>query len=211
MPGNRKADDQPKAQAPVMDPELQLQILRDLTHSLAEEPNINEVCELVIEGIHRAIGMQRVALLMADRDGQTLVPRKLSGRGTERWRDHLTIAKNGSGILGGLLPENGCFIYRPGTTPGSVNYDRWLGRVPALIGPLRAGNRLVGLFYADNAAGDYTLRATADGVRTLHPERPAVPDPDGRPLGGVRAHTVWLRAELDRWGHPSASRPRAPG
>ncbi len=156
MPGNRKGDDHPKAQAPEMDPELQLQILRDLTHSLAAQPNINEVCELVIEGIHRAIGMQRVALLMADRDGQLLVPRKLSGRGTEGWRDHLTIARNGSGMLGGLLPENGCFIYRPGTAPGSVSYDRWLGRVPALIGPLRAGNRLVGLFYADNAAGDYT-------------------------------------------------------
>lgn len=156
MPGNRKADDPPKAKAPEMDPELQLQILRDLTHSLAEQPNINEVCELVIEGIHRAIGMQRVALLMGDRGGQVLVPRKLSGRGTEGWSDHLTIAKDGSGMLGHLLPENGCFIYRPGKNAGSVGYDRWLGQVPALIGPLRAGNRLVGLFYADNAAGDYT-------------------------------------------------------
>lgn len=156
MPGNRKDGENAAAKAPEMDADLQLQILRDLTHTLAEKPDINQVCELVIEGIHRAIGMQRVALLMGDRDGQVLVPRKLSGRGTEGWREQLTIAKDGSGALGGLLPESGCFIYRPDGTAGGVGYDRWLGRVPALVGPLRAGQRLVGLFYADNAAGDYT-------------------------------------------------------
>ena len=156
MPGNRKDGESAHARAPEMDAKLQLQILRDLTQTLAEKPDINQVCELVIEGIHRAIGMQRVALLMADRDGQVLIPRKLSGRGTEGWREQLSIPKDGTGALGRLLPKSGCFIYRPDGNAGGVGYDRWLGRVPALVGPLRAGQRLVGLFYADNAAGDYT-------------------------------------------------------
>lgn len=156
MPGNEHGDDNGTAKAPDMDPELQLQILRDLTESLAQKPDINEVCQLVIEGIHRAIGMQRVALLMGDRSGQELVPRKLSGRGTDEWRDHLTIARDGSGPLGSLLPEAGCFIYQPGPEATGATYDRWLGRVPALVGPVRANGRLVGLFYADNAADDYT-------------------------------------------------------
>ena len=156
MPGNRKEGEDAATKAPDLDAELQLQILRDLTQTLAEKPDINQVCELVIEGIHRAIGMQRVALLMGDRDGKVLVPRKLSGRGTEGWREQLSISLDGTGALGGLLPEGGCFIYRPDGSAGGVGYDRWLGRVPALVGTLRAGQRLVGLFYADNAAGDYT-------------------------------------------------------
>ena len=66
---DRSAAGQPggSPDAPAMDSDQQLQILRELTQALAEKPDINEVCQLVIEGIHRAIGMQRVALLMTDR------------------------------------------------------------------------------------------------------------------------------------------------
>src|SRR5690606_22706563 len=79
LPGNQGTEGS-AAEAPPMDPDLQLQILRDLTQTLAEKPDINEVCQLVIEGIHRAVGMQRVALLMSDRTGLDLVPRKVGGR-----------------------------------------------------------------------------------------------------------------------------------
>lgn len=155
MPGSQEGNNRQSAQAPVMDPALQLQILRDLTLSLTEKPNLNEVCQLVIEGIHRAIGMQRVALLMADKTGQNLVPRKVSGRGTENWRESFIVPRDGTGPLGSLLPHASCDIFRPAPTDGGVPYDRWLGKVPAMIGPLTTKGRLVGLFYADNAAGDY--------------------------------------------------------
>lgn len=155
MPGNEDSSDRQSARAPDMDPALQLQILRDLTLSLTEKPDINEVCQLVIEGIHRAIGMQRVALLMTDKTGHQLIPRKVGGRGTETWREDFVIAKDGTGPLGNLLPHAACDVFSPGPADEGVPYDRWLGKVPALIGPLTAKGRLVGLFYADNAAGDY--------------------------------------------------------
>lgn len=155
MPGSQDGNKHQPAKAPAMDPALQLQILRDLTLSLTEKPDINEVCQLVIEGIHRAIGMQRVALLMADKSGQNLVPRKVGGRGTETWREDFIIPRDGTGSLGNLLPHASCNVFRPTPTDAGVPYDRWLGKVPALIGPLTAKGRLVGLFYADNAAGDY--------------------------------------------------------
>ncbi|MFL1467036.1 HDOD domain-containing protein [Marinobacter sp. DUT-3] len=155
MPGNEDSADRQSARAPDMDPALQLQILRDLTLSLTEKPDINEVCQLVIEGIHRAIGMQRVALLMTDKTGHQLIPRKVGGRGSENWREDFVIAKDGTGPLGNLLPHAACEVFSPGPADEGVPYDRWLGKVPALIGPLTAKGRLVGLFYADNAAGDY--------------------------------------------------------
>ncbi|MBC7184900.1 MAG: GAF domain-containing protein, partial [Marinobacter sp.] len=155
MPGADGGPGDTGARAPDMDPELQLEILRELSQCLAEKPDINEVCQLVIEGIHRAIGMQRVALLMSDRTGNELIPRKLGGRGTESWRDHLVIQKDGTGPLGALLPHAHCSIYEPKPAGEGVPYDRWLGKVPALIGPIKANGRLVGLFYADNAADAY--------------------------------------------------------
>ena len=155
LPGNQDSSAGSAAEAPTMDPGLQLQILRDLTQTLAEKPDINEVCQLVIEGIHRAIGMQRVALLMTDRSGHQLVPRKLGGKGTEAWREHFAINRDGTGELGSLLPHASCSVFQPKAGAQGVGYDRWLGRVPALTGPLKANGRLIGLFYADNAAGDY--------------------------------------------------------
>ncbi|WP_394132528.1 HDOD domain-containing protein [Marinobacter nauticus] len=151
LPGNQES----APDAPAMDSDLQLQILRELTQTLAEKPDINEVCQLVIEGIHRAIGMQRVALLMTDRSGELLVPRKVGGRGTEEWREHFVIKKDGTGPLGPLLPHGTCAVYEPRKQTEGVPYDRWLGKVPALAGSLKAKGRLVGLFYADNAAAGY--------------------------------------------------------
>ena len=154
MPGN-KTGESSQAQAPAVDSRLQLAILQDLTRSLTEKPDINEVCQLVVEGIHRAIGMQRVALLMGDRTGALLVPRKVGGKGTDIWRDKLEIRRDGTGPLGSLLPHSASAIYQPVKQGEGVPYDRWLSKVPALVGSLKANGRLVGLFYADNAANDY--------------------------------------------------------
>lgn len=154
MPGQQESPGQESA--PQVDPNLQLQILRDLTLSLSEKPDINEICQLVIEGIHRAVGMQRVALLMADRSGQLLLPRKVGGKGTEAWRERFHISRGGAGPLDSLAEHSHCEVFQPTAQAANVDYDRWLGRVPALVGPLRAGGRVVGLFYADNAASPYT-------------------------------------------------------
>lgn len=155
LPGSKVNPEEQDQEAPAVDPELQLKILRDLTHSLTDKPDINETCQLVIEGIHRAVGMRRVALLMGDRSGQSLVPRKVGGKDTDTWRENFTISRDGTGPLGALLPQATCSVYQPKSGREGVPYDRWLGQVPALIGPLKANGRLVGLFYADNAGADY--------------------------------------------------------
>lgn len=155
MPGTGDKEGTHEAEAPAVDSELQLEILRELTQTLAEKPDINEVCQLVIEGIHRAIGMQRVALLMTDRQGYHLVPRKVGGRGTDQWRENFIVSKDSTGPLGEILPHGISSVYKPGKQAEGVPYDRWLGKVPALVGSLTAKGRLVGLFYADNAAAGY--------------------------------------------------------
>jgi len=57
------------------DPMLQLKILREITSTMMTKPDINVVLEMVLEGIHRGVGMDRTVLaLVAPR--RTLVKAK---------------------------------------------------------------------------------------------------------------------------------------
>lgn len=156
LPGNQpESTDQPRQEAPVRDADVQLQLLRELTRVLTEKPDINTVCQLVSDGIQRAVGLQRVALLMTDRSGDTLVPRRVAGPHTEGWKADFRVPRNGHGELGELLPH-GTAIYRPPSDAPGTAADPWLGRVPALTGALVANGRLLGMFYADNAGAPTT-------------------------------------------------------
>ncbi|MDX1636240.1 MAG: HDOD domain-containing protein [Marinobacter sp.] len=147
--GAEETTKSPQPAAP--DPELQLQILRELAECLTAKPDINQVCQLVTEGIQRALGMQRVALLMSDRSGTQLVPRKVLGLETEGWRDGFVIERNRKTTLNRLLSDHECTLYKPAKDAQRAGFDPWVGKVPALVGPLMAKGRIVGLFYADNA------------------------------------------------------------
>ena len=137
---------------PDMDADLQLRILRELAQSLTEKPDLNTVFQLVMEGIQRGIGLKRVALLMSDRDGRHFVLRTCAGPQTESWRKGFIVPRNGTGTLGQILPTDGCSVYQPEANTPEQDFDPWLGRIPALTGPIMASGRLLGLFYADFGA-----------------------------------------------------------
>lgn len=151
MPGAQEVPVEQPPVASTSDPGLQLEILRKLTLCLTRKPEINEVCQLAMEGIQHGVGMQRVVLLMADRGGRQLVPRKVAGADTGGWREDFLVSKDGSGVLGALLPGDTPALYRPRPGARTPDFDPWLCAVPAMIAPLMANDRLVGMFYADNA------------------------------------------------------------
>lgn len=137
---------------PAIDPDLQLRILRELAQSLTDKPDLNTVFQLVMEGIQRGIGLKRIALLMSDKGGRQLVLRKCAGPETDSWRTRFTINRDGSGNLGHLLPHGSCSIFRPPRQAAEQGFDPWIGKVPALTGPVMANGRLLGMFYADFGA-----------------------------------------------------------
>lgn len=159
LPGNAESDAGEAPEAPQGDPGLQLSILRDISAALATQPDLNGICQMVVEGIHRAVGLRRVALLMADRSGAELVPRKVLGSGTAAWRDHFMVHRDGADGLRSLLTDQ-CEILPAGDRPLLPDCDAWIGTRPALAGPLYAGSRRVGLFYADN--GDLQASLSED-------------------------------------------------
>ena len=50
---------------PNPDPLLQLKILRDITAMMSSKPDLNVVLEMVLEGIHRGVGMDRTVLALS--------------------------------------------------------------------------------------------------------------------------------------------------
>lgn len=150
LPGSGENSEAAEMEAPMGDTALQLSILREISSTLAFQPDLNTVCQMVVEGIHRAVGMRRVVLLMAGPGSSQLVPRKLLGHGTDNWRDALVIDRDSRGPTKSLLVDQ-CRILPPHPDgPLFPDCDAWIGTRPALVGPLFAGERLVGLFFADN-------------------------------------------------------------
>jgi HD-like signal output (HDOD) protein len=153
--------------APQGDPLLQLQILRELSALLLEKPDLNLVFQTVVEGIHRAVGLQRAVLLMRDRAKPVLTPRKLLGHGVDHWRDNFVVDLESRDLLANLarehqplrienpLPANWRKLQLPA-------FDRHIGRKPGLLGTLWVGKRLVGMVYADN--GDLALPISDEQV-----------------------------------------------
>ncbi|XOZ33391.1 HDOD domain-containing protein [Halomonadaceae bacterium KBTZ08] len=138
------------------DPMLQLQILRELSELLVDKPDLNLVFQTVVEGMHRAIGLQRVVLLMRDRKGQHLITRKVLGEGTAHWRDEFIIDMQGRDLLArAATAGESVFLSAPDEKPWKhyerPGFDRHIGRRTGLFGPLMVGERVVGLFYADNS------------------------------------------------------------
>ncbi|MCH8498756.1 MAG: HDOD domain-containing protein [Marinobacter sp.] len=150
IPGNRPAvASRPPARP---DPERQLTLLRELTELLAEQPDINAIFQLVVDGIHHAVGLQRVALLMLEKSGQVMTLRRLAGdpQLVRRWKDSFQVSADGGGTLGGLLPGERGGYFIPPRQRLSSDRETGLGQLPALVAPLRAAGRLAGMVYADN-------------------------------------------------------------
>ena len=150
------------------DPLLQLQILRELSALLLEKPDLNLVFQTVVEGIHRAVGLQRAVLLMRNPSKPELTPRKLLGHGVDHWRDNFVINLENRDLLGTLVRERGPLtiespLPKPWHQLELPVFDRHIGRRPGLLGTLWVGKRLVGMVYADN--GDLALPLSDEQVQ----------------------------------------------
>ncbi|HEY7774558.1 MAG TPA: HDOD domain-containing protein [Marinagarivorans sp.] len=138
------------------DPQLQLNILRELASVAAQKQNVNTVFQMVIEGIHRGIGMERVAVGFIK---EYRITAKYSlGYGAEDWRTtfNFDAGPYADNIFveaidkGGFLWINSDYFKRN----KSVNHKettKVLGGVDCLIYVLEVNGKKPGLIYADRA------------------------------------------------------------
>ncbi len=90
-PSQSKLTLPPHFKSPISDPQvdqesraeqfnMQLSILRDVAHLLTEEVNLNAVLGMVLEGVYRALAMDRVVFAWVTPDGRQLVAKYVLGR-----------------------------------------------------------------------------------------------------------------------------------
>lgn len=78
-------EERAEASKPVaIDFELQVEILRELSSMLAERADLNSVVGMVLEGIYRAVGMDRAILALVSGDGSYLTAKYALGEDREQ-------------------------------------------------------------------------------------------------------------------------------
>jgi HD-like signal output (HDOD) protein len=140
------------------DAQLQLNILRELTTATAEKADVNTIFQMVIEGMHRGVGLERVAVAFIQQHQATA--KYVLGEGTEAWRKAFTfdVGPYSDNIFTASLASPAA-LWLDATYINqhrhqySPDIQQVLGTVPSFVYVLRVGDRTPGLFYADR--GDF--------------------------------------------------------
>ena len=136
------------------DPQVQLNILRELSNAISENLDVNTVFQMALEGLHRGIGLERVVVAFIRKD--ELFARYVLGEGTETWRDEFkfslapseenvftyAVAQRGPIWLSAKELDKHKHLY-------STDIISRLGKVPAFLSVVTIGERDVAIFYAD--------------------------------------------------------------
>jgi hypothetical protein len=143
---------------PAPDPLLQLKILRDLSMLLATRPSINEVLQLVLEGIYRGLGMSRAVFALQNAERTRVAAKLALGRDAEGFSAHFafTLDNRPGDIIGTLFARNTPF-WLQGAAPEGLRIERLqivTGQAEGMLAPVRASGRVIGFFYADRTTGN---------------------------------------------------------
>ena len=161
-----------KTQSPVDEypdqKQIQFNILQDITSHMSGPININLLLEMVIEGIHRGIGMDRTLFSLLSSDKKTLVEKLSLG-----WQKDLNAEKIKLDVSGlainlffkALQSPDGMWA-NPDTdnsyfTPQIINR---IGKTECFLIPIHTEQKTIGLIYADRSINNKPL--TEDDFKT---------------------------------------------
>lgn len=152
------AAEEAEIEHPAADPMLQLKILRDLSMLLAGQPSLNEVLQLVLEGIYRGLGMGRAVFALQSADRSKVVGKVALGRDGDKLvtRFVFPLDKQANEIIN-LLFVKSAPIWLKGSPPASLRLDRLeavTGQREGMLAPIVAAGRVIGFFYADRNPGN---------------------------------------------------------
>ncbi|MEN3112847.1 HDOD domain-containing protein [Uliginosibacterium paludis] len=143
---------------PVPDPLLQLRILRDLSMLLAARPSLNEVLQLVLEGIYRGLGMNRAVFALQSADRTKVIGKLALGREAEQLASRFNFPLDQRpGEIVNQLFNRAAPVWLRGENPEGLRLERLeavTGRRDGMLAPIVASGRVIGLFYADRAPGN---------------------------------------------------------
>ena len=156
------------ADKPLDPKQIQFNILQDITSHISGSININLLLEMVVEGIHRGIGMDRTLFSLLSSDKKTLVEKLSLG-----WQKDLNAEKIKLDVSGlainlffkALQSPDGMWA-NPDTdnsyfTPQIINR---IGKTECFLIPIHTKQKIIGLIYADRSINNKPL--TEDDFKT---------------------------------------------
>lgn len=165
IPARRK----PEAVAPLAevvsrdpDPMLQLRILRELSGMISTGAGINQVMNLVLEGLYRGVGFDRVLFAMLTPNRQQLLGKAALGVGAEALRQQFVFSldERAGDLFNEFFRRPRALRFRPGESVEGLRLDRLQMVTECVLGciaPIVIRGHVIGLFYADRTAPSATL------------------------------------------------------
>lgn len=136
------------------DSALQLNILRDLSAATNEGIDVNTMFQMVLEGMHRGIGLERVCIAFIK--GHKLLAKYVLGEGTDHWRTSYSfdVGPYSDNIFTDALEKGGTQWYTQDYAEKHkhmypTDVVTVLGKFPCFTHTIDVDGRKVAIFYAD--------------------------------------------------------------
>ncbi len=138
------------------DHELQLSVLRDLSNAVMEKLDVNAILQMVLEGLHRGVGLERVVLAFVQQE--KVSAKFVLGEGTESWRSDFIFpidatARNLFRVA--IRKEEPLWLTKELIGESSAMYSKEvahvIGSYPCFVSGIFLGPRCIALFYADRS------------------------------------------------------------
>lgn len=147
-------------------PLLQLNILRELSGLIGAGGSLNEVLNLVLEGIFRGIGLERVLFALLTPNRQQVVGKVGLGAGGDALAQRFIFTLEGGAddAMNQVAVRGQTLLLEDSRTPATVKQNRLravVGEGPACLAPIQAQGRVVGLFYADRSGSGQAIDGEA--------------------------------------------------
>lgn len=155
----------PEPPWPLPDPMLQLKILRDITSTMVAKPDLNVILEMVLEGIHRGVGMDRTVLALVAPGRRLVKAKQVLGADRQLLMDKFWF-ELGAPIKGpfarAMESEEATWFYD--YVDGRVTREpifEAISRAQFFATPVVYSGQTIGLFYADRHPSGRALDAEA--------------------------------------------------
>lgn len=145
---------------PDADPALQLRILRELTQVFSDDSPLQMVLEMVMEGLFRGVGLDRVVFAVLTADKKVLQLRYVLDAGSPQAVSDLKIPLHPNGELRKHLDKTACVWQQQVTSGAASELSLLAGPAPSngfFLGPAVIRGQTIGTFYGDRQASGRVL------------------------------------------------------
>jgi len=143
--------------------QVQLSVLRELS-SAANQLDVNTVFQMLMEGLHRGVGLERLCLALFE--GRKIVARYVLGKSTEHWRKSFVFdvgPYTDNIFTHGIEKNETTWVTSEQVKSDSDLFSddivRIVGRMPCLLSTLRIAERNAAMVYADRGGFGGELNA----------------------------------------------------